>query len=53
MHYKLKKPFKGISKDQELRVNPGEQQIILARVINESVKIVKFPPHLDIKIEPL
>ena len=54
MHFKLKKPFKGKGNGQSLRIPPGQVQIIIARVINDHrVKTIKFPPKLDIKLEPL
>lgn len=52
MHFKLKKPLKGHEGTQVLRIPPGEANIIVARVINDpSVKSVRFPPKLDIKLE--
>jgi hypothetical protein len=30
---------------------PGEEKIILARVVNQLVKTLKFPPNLGIKME--
>lgn len=52
MHFKLKKEFKGKG-SQVLKVLPGEKKIILARIVNENLNTVKFPPPMDIKIEPL
>lgn len=52
LHFKLKKPLKGHEGTQVLKIPPGEAKIIVARVINDpSVKSVRFPPKLDIKLE--
>lgn len=44
MHFKLKKDFKGKGDNQLLEVLPGEEKIILARVMNIPLKSLKFPP---------
>ena len=50
MHFKLKKPHKGKG-SQKLEIWPGQEEIILARVENELIKSMKFPPNLGIKME--
>lgn len=50
MHFKLKSPYKA-KKDRsstsfELDVLPGEEKIILARVINDKATTLKFPPPI-------
>lgn len=51
-NYKLKKPFKGKG-HQQVHINPGQETIILLRVINSHVKDINFPPPIHIEIEPV
>ena len=54
MHFKLKSPYKVKNSPEgilfELEVLPGEEKIILARVINNKVTTLKFPPPIEMKI---
>lgn len=51
MNFSLKKEFKGKGNGQTLIVEPGHEEIILARVNNVSMRSLKFPPQLGIKME--
>lgn len=50
MYYTLKRPFKGCGK-KKLVIKPGEEEIIVCRVMKDSPKEMRFPPRLDISIE--
>jgi len=54
MHFKLKSPYKSDkgpnNKVFEITVLPGEEKIILARVFNNRVTTLKFPPPIEMKI---
>ena len=50
MNFKLKGKHKGQG-NQRIEVLPGEEEIILARVNNQLIKSMKFPPNLGIKME--
>lgn len=50
MNFILKKSFKGKGNGQTVIVEPGQEEIILARVKNVSIKSLKFPPQLGIKM---
>lgn len=52
-HFKLKKPFKRKGEGQVFEVNPGEQKIIVARVMNDNPTNLKFPPKMSYKIQPI
>ena len=49
MNFHLKGPFKNKG-TQRIEVLPGQEEIILARVNNELIKSLKFPPTLGIKM---
>lgn len=54
INFKLKKPFKTVEGVQTLTVEPGEEKIILARVIDKKdLTSLKFPPQLGIKMQPV
>ena len=40
-------------KNFEMRVEPGHDMIILARAKDEKVESWKFPPKMNVKLEPL
>jgi hypothetical protein len=52
-HFKLKKPYKGKGENQVFKVGPGEEKIIIARIMNDNPKNLKFPPKLSYKIQPI
>lgn len=52
MNFKLKGEHKGKGK-QRVEVLPGQEEIILARVDNQLIRSMKFPPNLGIKMELL
>lgn len=52
MNFKLKGEYKSKG-SQRIEIAPGEEKIILARVKNETIKSLKFPPQLGIKMELL
>jgi hypothetical protein len=50
MNFKLKGTHKGQGQ-QRIEVHPGQEEIILARVDNQLIRSLKFPPKLGIKME--
>lgn len=50
MNFKLKGEFKNVG-NQKVEILPGEEKIFLARVRNEVIESLKFPPTLGIKME--
>ena len=48
----LKKPHKGKEKI-ELEVNPGEEEVVVARVKNGEYEKMMFPPPLLIEMEEI
>jgi hypothetical protein len=52
-HFKLKKPYKKRGEGQTFEVQPGEEKIVLARVMNDNPTNLKFPPKMSYKIQPI
>ena len=51
-HMEVVEPSKH-EKNFDLRVQPGHDMIILARARDEKVESWKFPPKMNVKLEPL
>jgi|LakMenEpi03Aug12_release.lakeMendotaPanAssembly.Ray.scaffolds.fasta_scaffold1272351_2 hypothetical protein len=49
MNFKLKGEFKGAG-NLKVEILPGEEKIFVARVRNEVIESLKFPPTLGIKM---
>lgn len=51
-NFKLKKPYKGKGESQVIVVRPGEEKIVVARVVNKNVSNLKFPPAIKWEVLP-